>query len=272
MVWRVVSSPPKLNRVSNVVSSVLTSENRLTISQNDAKIKVKMAIKRVSRSWVVSVAGLVLITAISCLVAFPQKIVDKTVATVTDGFQTELITLSDLRWQLALQPGTSLTPTRSEDLNAALRRLIDQRIFALEAKRLPRNPPSEKEVADEIKFIVSRFPTAGEFEARLREVGFSSVNDENFQRIIADRLSIEKYLAFRFRSFIVVTAKDEETYYREVFAPDFRARYPGLLMPTLEEKRADIHSILIEQRVEADIQAFLDNAKQRVSVVIINPV
>jgi hypothetical protein len=198
--------------------------------------------------------------------------VDKTVAIVSDGFQTEVITLSDLRWQLALQPGTNLTPASSEDLNAALRRLIDQRIFALEAKRLPRNPASEKEVSEEIKLIISRFPTAGQFEARLREVGFSSVSDENFQRIIADRIAIEKYLAFRFRSFIVVTTKDEETYYREVFAPDFRRRYPGLLMPTLEEKRAEIRSILVELRVEADMQAFLDNAKQRLSVVIISPV
>jgi hypothetical protein len=219
-----------------------------------------------------SVAGLFLVLALIYPPVFSQKTVDKTVATVSDGFRTELITLSDLRWQLALQPGTNLTPASSEDLNAALRRLIDQRIFALEAKRLPRNPATDKEVADEIKLIIAKFPTSGEFETRLREVGFSSVSDENFQRIIGDRIAIEKYLAFRFRSFIVVTPKDEETYYREVFVPDFRRRYPGLLMPTLDEKRADIRGQLIEQRVEADMQMFLDNAKQRVSVVVISPV
>jgi hypothetical protein len=43
-------------------------------------------------------------------------------------------------------------------------------------------------------------------------------------------------------------------------------------MPTLDEKRADIRSILIEQRVEADMQAFLDDAKQRVTVTIVSPV
>ena len=227
-----------------------------------------MVIRSGSRSWII----LFLILGAACLAVFPQKLVDKTVATVGDGFRTELITLSDLRWELAMQRGINLTPTRSEDLNAALRRLIDQRIFALEAKRLPRNPATEKEVGDEIKRIISEFPTAAEFETRLREVGFSSVSDENFQRIIGDRIAIEKYLAFRFRSFIVVTPKDEETHYRDVFAPDFRRQYPGLLMPTLDEKRADIRRDLIEQRVEADMQAFLDNAKQRVTVVIISPV
>jgi hypothetical protein len=37
----IVSPPTKLNRVLNSVSSVLTVENRLTIGQNDAKIKIK---------------------------------------------------------------------------------------------------------------------------------------------------------------------------------------------------------------------------------------
>ena len=222
--------------------------------------------------WLTWLAASLLITLASAAASPQQKIVDKAVATVSDGIRTELITLSDLRWQLALQPGTNLRPASSEDLNSALNRLIDQRIFALEAKRLPRNAATRTEISDTIKQIISRFPTANEFEARLREVGFKSVDDESFQAIIADRIAIEKYLAFRFRSFIVVTAKDEETYYREVFAPDFRRRYPGLLMPTLEEKRADIRSNLVEQRVEADMQAFLDEAKQRVTVTIIGPI
>lgn len=60
-----------------------------------------------------------------------QQLVDKTVATVSDGIRTELITLSDLRWQLAVQPGVSLSPASSEDLNRALQTQIDQRLFAL---------------------------------------------------------------------------------------------------------------------------------------------
>ena len=39
-----------------------------------------------------------------------QETVDKTVATVSDGVRTELITYSDLLWQLALQPDSPLNP------------------------------------------------------------------------------------------------------------------------------------------------------------------
>jgi hypothetical protein len=73
-----------------------------------------------------------------------QKVVDKIVATVNDGVKTELITYSDLRWQLALQPGPTLTPPSSEDLNRALQTLIDQRLFSLEAERIPRSDPTEE--------------------------------------------------------------------------------------------------------------------------------
>ncbi len=38
-----------------------------------------------------------------------QEVVDKMVATVSSGSRANLITYSDLLWQLALQPGTPLS-------------------------------------------------------------------------------------------------------------------------------------------------------------------
>ena len=201
-----------------------------------------------------------------------QQVVDKTVATVSDGARTELITLSDLKWQLALQPGTQINPPSSEDLNRALRLLIDQRLFALEAERLPREAPTKAEINAKISEIVSYFPTAAEFERRLNLVGFKSVSDPNFEQIIAERIAIDKYLAFRFRSFIVITAEDEANYYRDVYAPEFRRRNPGVIVPALATRRAQIVEALTEERVAQQIETFLDEAKRRAQIVILSPV
>ena len=205
-------------------------------------------------------------------VGFAQVEVDKSVALVSDGVRSELITYSDLLWQLALEPKVSLDSPTSEDLNRALQTQINQRLFTLEAERVPRQAPNEKEISDAIAELVARFPSPSEFETRLRRVGFTSIKDSNFERIILDRLTIEKYLDFRFRSFIVVTPEDEAKYYRDVFAPDYRRRFPGLLMPTLDEKRSSINKILTEQRVASDIETFLDEAKRRIEIVILNEV
>ncbi len=217
------------------------------------------------------IGGLVLLAACST-VLFAQQVVDKTVATVSDGSRTELITLSDLRWQLALQPNVQINPPSSEDLNRALRLLIDQRLFALEAERLPREPATKAEISAKINEIVSYFPTPVEFERRLNLVGFKSVSDPNFEQIIAQRIAIDKYLSFRFRSFIVITAEDEARYYRDVYAPEFRRRNAGVIVPTLVSKRTEIVEALTEERVAQQIEAFLDEAKRRIEIVILSPV
>src|SRR5262245_29262212 len=66
-----------------------------------------------------------------------QKVVDKMVATVNAGVQTDLITYSDLMWQLALQPDSPIDNPSSTSLNSALRLLIDQRLILQEAEKLP---------------------------------------------------------------------------------------------------------------------------------------
>ena len=199
-----------------------------------------------------------------------QEVVDKTVASISDGTRTELVTYSELMWQLALQPNVPIDPPRADDLNAALRRLIDQRLFSLEADRLPRPAPTDAEIKREIDKIVRYFPSPAVFESRLKAVGFDSVKDENFERLIAQRLSIENYIEFRFRSFIVVTPEDAAVYFREVYAPDFRKRYPGLLMPTLDEKRSEMVSTLTEERIALRLESFLDDVKRRADIEILS--
>lgn len=201
-----------------------------------------------------------------------QETIDKTVATVSDGVRTELITYSDLVWQLALQPNAPLTPPTSAALNQALQLIINQRLFALEAQRLPRLAPTEPEIDEKIKEVLNIFPSTAEFERRLKIVGFDSVKDDNFERIMGQRVAIDKYLEFRFRSFAVITPEDEAKYYREVFVPDFRRKYDGLLTPNLDEKRAEINALLKEEKVTKNIEDFLDEAKRRAEIVILSEV
>ncbi len=215
-----------------------------------------------------------LFVLVLCLWVFPhpaagQEVVDKTVAVVTDGVRRELITYSDLMWQMALQPGTQLNPPRKDDLNAALQTLIDQSIFALEAERLPRETPTDKEIAKEINDLLTHFSPPASFETRLRQVGFDSIKDDDFQRLIARRVAMEKYKDFRFESFVVITPDDEAKYYRDIFVPEFRRRSPGVLVPTLEEKRSDINKTLTREKVAASIETFLDEAKRRVQIDIL---
>src|SRR5438132_13348283 len=73
-------------------------------------------------------------------VARAQTVIDKTVATVTNGSQStpDVITFSDLVWQLALEPGTLFSEKpASKELNHALNLLQDQLLILQEARKLP---------------------------------------------------------------------------------------------------------------------------------------
>jgi len=221
---------------------------------------------------VTRILAIAVLALLGTMAAASREIVDKTVAVVSDSSRSELITYSDLLWQLAMQPGAQLDPPRSEDLNQALQLLIDQRLFALEAERLPRVAPTEAEINQKINDTLSYFPSPAAFEARLKTVGFDSIQDDAFQHIVAQRVAIDKYVDFRFGSFIVITPEDEANYYRNVFVPEFRRTSPGRIMPTLDEQRKSINEILTRQKTAAGIEAFLDEAKRRVTIEILSEV
>ena len=216
-----------------------------------------------------SCALLLLLSSVICGPASAQKVVDKMVATVNAGVKTDLITYSDLLWQLALQPDTPLDNPRSEDLNKALHLLIDQRLILQEAEKLPAIAPTAKEVTDARDELARYFASAGEFQQRLLKVGLTS---EKLDEIIEQRLKMERYLSFRFQNFVVVTQKEIADYYKDVYVPRFRTRFPGRLVPTLEEARTEIETQLTEAKIESDTDAFLDTARERAEIIVLSPV
>ena len=198
-----------------------------------------------------------------------QQVVDKMVATVNAGVRTDLITYSDLMWQLALQPRTVLDNPSSEDLNRALRLLIDQRLILQEAEKIPTIVPTQKEVSDARDELARNFTSPLEFQQRLQRVGLTS---EKLNEIVEQRLKMEKYLDFRFRNFVVISQKEIADYYRDVYTPRLQTRFPGRIVPPLEQVREEIEKTLMEAKIESDTDAFLDAARERAEIVTLNPV
>ena len=214
---------------------------------------------------------IVLVGALICFVPVctAQKVVDQMVATVNAGVRTDLITYSDLLWQLSLQPRSVLDNPTSEDLNRALRLLIDQRLILQEAEKIPTIVPTQKEVSDARDELARNFASPLEFQQRVQRVGLTS---EKLDEIVEQRLKMEKYLDFRFRNFVVINQKEIADYYRDVYTPRLQARFPGRIVPPLEQARSEIEKTLMEAKIESDTDAFLDTARERAEIVILNGV
>jgi hypothetical protein len=148
-----------------------------------------------------------------CAPVQAQTVSDKAVATVTNGAQTipDLITYSDLVWQLALEPGRAFgARPASPELNQALKTLEDQLLILQEARKLPLAETNEaqKEFEDTVKKrrdeLAQAFGSRVNLEERMSRVGLTS---EQLDFILRDRVTIERYLNFLFRSFALVSAK-----------------------------------------------------------------
>lgn len=190
------------------------------------------------------------------------KVIDYMVATVNGS----LITYSDLLWQLALQPNTVLDTPRREELQRALELLIEQRLVYQDAEKLPHIHATDKEIENAVAELIRLFPSQTDFQQRLLRTGLTA---ERLRDLVGERVEIEKYLDFRFRSFSVATPKEIEDYYRDTYMPQFRRRSPGAVVPKIEEVRTQIEKQLIENKVSADLQKYIDTARDGAEIVIL---
>jgi hypothetical protein len=190
--------------------------------------------------------------------------VDRMVAIVNGK---DLITRSDLLWQLALQPNQPLERPDPNDLDQVLQLIIDQILIAQEAEKLPPTSPTDEEVKEKLNELIKYFPSRANLEERMHKVGLSS---ERLMDILKRRVAIEKYLDFRFRSFTVVTPGEVADYYRDVYVPRLRRQNPGVIVPKLEEVRDQLEKDLTETKIESEVDTFLENARQRADIVVLD--
>jgi len=206
-----------------------------------------------------------------------QTVPDKTVASVTNGAQAipDLITYSDLVWQLALEPGRAFNPRpSSEELKQAMKTLEDQLLILQEARKLPLAETNEaqKEFEDTVKKrrdeLAQAFSSRARLEERMSRVGLTS---EQLDAILRDRVTIERYLAFRFRAFALVSAREISDRYEKEYG---RLRNSGRIVPTLDQARDRIEHDLTEEKIAEEIDKFIDSLRDQpgTEIVILNPV
>ena len=206
-----------------------------------------------------------------------QTVADKTVASVTNGARAtpDLITYSDLVWQLALEPGTPFSDKPASDqLNKALHTLEDQLLILQEARKLPvaDTPEAQQEFEAVVKKrrdeLAQAFGSRARLEERMTRVGLST---EQLDSILRNRVTIEKYLDFRFRAFVLISTKEITDRYNQETAP---LRNSGRIVPTLDQERNRIERDLTEEKIASEIDTFIDGLREQpgTEIVILSPV
>jgi hypothetical protein len=194
--------------------------------------------------------------------ASAQETLDQILTLVND----DIITRIDLLWSIAMDPQapSPVGPVGSDLLGRKLDVMIDERLIAQEAARIPTTEITQDEVDKKRSELIRGFKSEAQFRERVGSVGLTP---QKIDELIRQRILIERFVDFRFRSFVVVTEPEIKRYYDETLAPKVRAG--GQVPPSLQtpEIHDQIFAILRTEKVDAEINRWLASARQRADVV-----
>ncbi len=201
-----------------------------------------------------------LLLSFSCEAKAQAVVVDQLVATVNG----EVITRSDLVWALVLNSKIKEKSDLTANLPIILEQVIDQRLLLAEASRLPNLDPAQAEISKALGEVIKKFPSEALFYQRLEEVGLTG---EMLQKIFRERLLILKYVDFRFRAFAIITENEIQVYYDERVKPKLATQNITPTDKPSDEERKLIEAILVEERVNNQIEQFLESTRQQADIV-----
>ncbi len=190
------------------------------------------------------------------------EIIDKVVAVVGKG----VITASEVEEQLRLEALFNRDPVDLSKVKRrdALARLIDRRLLEREitAKNFP--PATVDDIAQELAALERRTTRNGAaFEQQLESYGLTK---EDVEQFLVRQTNFERFVAFRFKTGLDVSAQAVEAYYKESFLPATRRLQAEA--PPLEEVYDKIAAAVMDERADSMLVVWLKETHARTRVVI----
>jgi hypothetical protein len=178
-----------------------------------------------------------------------------------------VITLSDVQWSYVTRSTAAPSdPTeKAFPLGARLDLLVEQELVAQEIEKEPLFMPPEIEVDRDLGVLETRY---GGHESLLAEAEQSGLTLDQLRTIVRRQLTVKKFVDTRLRPFVVVLPEEIAVYYRETLAP--RLKEQGISEPPLlDDVRAQIEQVLIEQKVDDELRKWIDTARRRSKITIL---
>jgi hypothetical protein len=178
----------------------------------------------------------------------------------------QVVTLGAVLRQLRMEAlATGEAPVDTvENRRRAASRLIDQGIVLreIELSRFLQPSMAEAEAALE-RYLKQSGQTPEQFQARVKQMGFS---EGDFQRELQARISVARFIDFRFAPGIQVSDEEVDKYYREEYTPQYRKLSPGAAVPPLEEARDGIVRVLTARTANAAMEQWLERTREALGV------
>ncbi len=178
----------------------------------------------------------------------------------------QVVTLSAILRQLRLETLASGDPVQDTEENRrrAAARLIDQAIVLREIELSRYTPPTmaEAEAAIE-RYLKQSGRTRERLLGEIHKLGFS---EDDFKREMQWRLSVARFIEYRFAPGVQVTDEEVEKYYRDEYSAQYRKLNPGAAVPPLDEVRDAVLRIVTTRKTNVAMEQWLARMRESLRV------
>ena len=169
-----------------------------------------------------------------------------------------VVNTGDLRLARNLNSLMVLGKASAESVDKQLDRLIDLEILRQELEVSPAVRAAADRVEARLQDLRNAYAEIGGLPGLLRRLG---LDESELAEYIALQISVENFIASRFRPFVNPTAEERQAYYRETLLPRL-AKIPGARVPPFDEVSDEIGNILTEQGVLASLEQWLRDVRR----------
>lgn len=209
-------------------------------------------------------AILVITVLMAAVASFAQggEIIDRIIATVNK----QPLLLSDWETSLRMEAflaGRSVSSYSADERKAALNRLIDREL--LQQQMQADYNPSPEEVTERLQSIRQQMKVADDktWQELLARDSIQSVELESFVRA---QLQVMRFIDLRLRPTVRVDEEAIEAYYRDSLLPELKKT--GAEPEPLQRLRLKIREILVQQKMDGVLDAWLSNLRSQSEVHI----
>ncbi|GIU80730.1 MAG: hypothetical protein KatS3mg005_3968 [Bryobacteraceae bacterium] len=204
----------------------------------------------------------ILLLAVQTLPAPGSEVLDRVAVAAGQQAVTMVEILRHLRFR-AILSGVSVEDTEQNRRQAA-EQLLDLLIVRRELELSRYSPPAMAEADTAIEAFLAEMKWSRErLAAELLRAGFT---EEEFRREMQARLTVTRFIDYRFAPGVQVTDEEVQAYYDTEFLPALREASPGAAVPGLAAVRPVIERILTTRKVNAAMEDWLKQMRQNLRI------
>jgi parvulin-like peptidyl-prolyl isomerase len=195
--------------------------------------------------------------------AWAGKTLDRIVVVVDHGVILTSQWEQAVRFE-AMVEGKNLSAVSAADRERTLDRLIDQELLEQQFVGTTYQPASAEEIAakaNDLRRQVALNADDAQWQALLRRYG---LDESDVRERVAVQLDVLRFVEARFRPSIRIDPRTIDAYYQNTLRPQVEAR--GAQPPPLKQARPAIEEILVQQRIDDLLGAYLKNLRAQARI------